>query len=262
MKPDCFSTRLATAACLAVFILLFSACARPPAPRVTGPLPTVAELQARLADTLDRFESLKGFARIEYRDNGLKKAADHVVFVRYPDQLRLETLGLFGSPAMLAATDGVRAAVLLPGESLAYVGTARDGFLGRFTRLPLTPEMIVAIMLRRPDLVDADEATVTYLEGDISRLLLKKGRLSQTVDFDRSNNIVRVTYMADDRPVSALVYSRYAQGFPKQIDLDLIDMGVQVTISYDDVETNVELDDALFRLVPSAGYRIEPFPPR
>ncbi len=254
------SVKIAASFLLTAILLAFSACAKKPDIYVPDSLPTEEVLKARLATALEQFDSVKGFARIEYRNHGEKKAADHVVFAQHPDRLRLETLGLFGSPAMLAATDGVKSSVLFPGEGLAYVGTANADFLGRVTRLPLTPEMAVSIILRRPDLFPATDAQVSYLDEGISRLVLRKGRLSQTVDFDRKQNVVRVAYLADDRPISIIGYSEYKSEFPGRVDLELVSAGAKVSIKFDDIATNVELDEALFRLAPSAGYKVEPFP--
>ncbi len=128
------------------------------------------------------------------------------------------------------------------------------------TRLPLTSEMIVSIVLRRPELFDAAETSLQYPGDGTSRLLLKNGRLAQRVDFDQQGNLVNVAYLADNQLISTIRYSEYTAGFPALIELELINSGVNVAIRFDEVETNAELEDARFRLAPAAGYKVEPFP--
>ena len=252
--------KMAAALLMAAFVLFALSCAKKPPVTPVGSLLTKAELQASLAAGLVQFDSLKGFARIEYRNNGKKKAADHVVFADYPDRLRLETLGLFGSPAMLAATDGDSAVVLLPGEAVAFAGSADAGFLDRITGIPITPEMIVSILLRRPNILISQDVKASYPGDGISRLTMKNAQLSQTIDFDLQGHIVRVVYLDDERPITMIGYSGYENGFPGQVELDLINADVKVAIKFEDIETNVELNEALFRLVPTNGYKVKPFP--
>ena len=252
--------KIAAGLCLAAFVLTLAACAPKVVKPVTGERLSKAELLAELDLAIREFDALKGFARIRYRDNDQRKKADHVVIARYPDSLRLETLGLFGSPAMMAVTDGQRSTVLFPGESRAFVGPAESRFLGRLTRMPITTEMIVAMLLRRPQVIDASEVGVEYPAEGISRLHLQNGREQQVVDFDGARNLVRVDYLVDAQRISTIKYTDYSSGFPQRIVLALESTGAEVEIEFDDVETNPALDDALFRLAPSDAYTVEPFP--
>jgi hypothetical protein len=227
----------------------------PPAER-----PAIEALLAQLEMDVAEFRSLKGLAKITYHNNGDRKAANHVVIAESPEQLRLETLSLFGAPLMLAATDGRHATVLLPGEGRAYTGSAEAGFLRQVTRLPLTTKMVVSILLRRPDLLPARQVSINHLPEGINRLTLTAGRLAQEVDYDSRRQLVRVAYRADDQFVSVINYAVYEEGFPQEISIEMPERAVNVTLDFSDIETNVALDGTLFRLIPSSAYRVEPFP--
>ena len=251
---------IAGRALIAVFIAIQLSCTQAIVPEPPTEKPTREELLNLLELSVSEFDSIKGLARISYRQNGRKQAANHVVLARSPDRLRLETLGLFGSPALLASTDGVRSIVLVPGEGQAFVGPADGDFLRRVTRLPLTTEMVVSIVLRRPDILDWQQADISYHPDATSRLTLQDGRLSQELDFDASRKLVRVAYYADSRHVSTIRYSEYVDGFPNKVLLDLPASQVVAELEFSELAINTSPEDAVFRLVPSEAYQVAPFP--
>lgn len=245
---------------LAVFVVMLGACAPPEV--VVSPVdrPTIDELTSQLEHDVREFSSIKGLAKLTYRQNGDKKSADHVIIAAYPDKLRLETLSLFGSPLMMSATDGGRSVMLFPGEGVAYVGPAGTGFLRKLARLPITTKMIVSIILRRPDILQWQDRSIEYLPDGTSRLLLVDGRLSQQVDYDQRRQMLRVVYLADGKTISTIRYSDYSESFPGQVELEMRDGNAKVVLEFSDIERNSQLDDALFRLTPSEAYRILPIP--
>lgn len=221
---------------------------------------TVDDLLGRLEQAAAEFSSLRGLARVSYAASDGRQTANHVILARVPDKLRIETLGLFGSPALLAATDGERTAVLLPGEGRAFVGPAGSGFLQRIARLPLTTEHIVAILLRRPDILPWQNAAVADLEAGASRLILTADAGRQEIDFNGNRELVRVSYYLGRDLVSVIKYKEYRDRFPALIELRVPARDLVAKIDFSDIETNVELQDGLFRLVPSDAYRVEPIP--
>jgi hypothetical protein len=245
---------------LAVFVVMLFACAPPEVVVSTADRPSIDELTAQVELDIREFSAIKGFAKVTYRQNGDRKSAEHVIIAGYPDRLRLETLSLFGSPLMMAATDGGRSVMLFPGEGLAYVGPAGTGFLRKLARLPITTKMIVSIILRRPDILKWQDISIEYLPDGTNRLTLVDGRLSQQIDYNQRRQMIRVVYLADDKVVSTIHYSDYAEGFPGQVDLEMRDGNARVTLDFSDLETNSQLDAALFRLTPSSAYKILPIP--
>lgn len=218
------------------------------------------EMLAQLEYSIGRFHSIRGLAKSSYTLNGRKKSVTQVVLVRYPDNIRLEALGLFGSPALLAATDGNKTTVLLPGEGRALVGPAGTGFLQRILGLPMMTEGIVDIILMRPSIIQWVNAEAVSTDDRSSRLALSIGAASQEIDFDQDRNITRVRYLFDSTVQSELTYGRYENGFPGEIVFEIPARKIIAGLDFSEVELNVKHKEGIFQITPPDGYTIEPIP--
>ena len=228
---------------------------QPPADR-----PSRDELILQLNLGVTEFRTIRGMAKSTYRQNGSRQSARQVVLAQYPDKLRLETLGLFGAPALIAATDGNQSTVLLPGEGRAYTGPSGSGFLNQFLHLPLTSEDIVAIILMRPAIIVWQNANVSYLDDGISRLTLTAGRLKQEIDFNQNRQIVRIFSYSAGTMQMGIHYGDYLDAFPRSLKLQMPLSAMQVSLDFSDIELNVDHKKGLFRLVPPTEYVVEPIP--
>ena len=245
---------------VAVFglMLLLSSCA---APRLI-PLaerPTRDAMLDRLESSRHAYTSLQGMGKYRFSKEGKSYSVTQVLFAQHPDRLRVETLGLFGSPSLMLTTDGEQLTVLLPGEGKAYQGKAASGMLQRFMQLPLRDEDIVSIMLQRPLLPAWDTDSIRYEPDGNSTLILENGYgMRQEVLFDPELNILRFDYYLAEGLQMRLTYAdfdkktRYAHRLHLELPLDRLEMSLE----FSDVEVNTIHPTGRFKLIPPAGYNI------
>lgn len=246
---------------LAIFVVLsLIACTPPDLLQLPADQPTRDALLLQLDLAVNEFNSIKGLAKSTYTQNGKRKSVNQVIFAEYPDKLRFEALGLFGAPALMAATDGINTVVLLPGEGRAYVGPSGSGFLQKLLRLPLTTSDIVAIILLRLKIIERQSSKVSYLANGISRLTLTAGSNYQEVDFNQSRQIVRVAWFSEGNLHTSVLYDDYEAGFPGRLEVHIPDRQLVASLDFSDVELNAVLKEGLFRLVPPVEYLVEPIP--
>ena len=215
------------------------------------------EMLTQLNLIVNRYTSIRGLASGSFTISGKWRSTDQVVLANHPDSLRLEVLGLFGTPALLAASNGVDATVLLPGEGRAIVGPAGPGFLRGTLKLPLSTREVLSILLVRPDIIAWSEVEARYPENRTSRLVLGAGRSVQEFDFDENHELVQVRSYADDVLLKTVRYSRYVNGYPEKMELHIPARSVVVKLEFSDVEYNVEHKEGIFKLIPPSGYMIE-----
>jgi len=243
-------------------LCLQSAC-MPQVKSLPHPQPLKDDLLQRLDETRAAFLTVKGLAKATYRNGDESITASQVVFARYPAALRLETLGLFGSPALLLATDGTTLTVLLPGEAKAYQGPAGAGFLQQVLRLPLRPEDLVSLLLHKPLQLPWGTSQVVYEDDGRSRLILENDfGLRQELVFDRDLRLVQCEYRLAGIRQLLVVYTDFDDpaGFPRRIHLTLPQDHIEALLAFSSLESNVELTDSRFVLTPPVGYAVEPLP--
>ncbi len=242
---------------------LLCACALVPKQQ-PHPHPLKDTLLQRLDQIRATFTSVKGLAKGTYSYGEDSASASQVVIARSPKALRLETLGPFGSPLMMLASDGEALTVLLPGETRAFQGSADSGFLQRVLRLPLQQADLVSLLLYSPLNLPWATATVAYEDKGMSRLSLESPYgLSQVYLFDRDLQLVQCQYLLAGIRQLQVDYDDFddkRQGYPQRIELTLPQDGVEVRLKFSSVEVNTEVPDQKFALIPPAGYHVEPFP--
>lgn len=215
----------------------------------------------RLDHSRNAFTSLKGIGKYRFSQRDKSFSATQVIFAQQSEQLRVETLGLFNSPAMMLSTDGALWTVLLPGEGKAYQGKVSSGLLQKFMRLPLRVEDVVAMLLQHPLLPAWDEDEIRYDKDGSTALVLKNAYgMRQEVWFDLELNIIRFDYFLADGLQMRLSYDDFSQEnrFPKQLKLELPLDELEMDFHFTDVEVNVTHPEGRFVLNPPAGYHIIP----
>jgi hypothetical protein len=248
------------AAVFGLFLLLLSACAIPP----TIPLaerPTRDDMFGRLDSSRNAYTSLKGIGKYHFSQRDKSFSATQVLFAEQPDRLRVETLGLFGSPALMLTTNGAELTVLVPGEGKAYQGKAGSGMLQRFMQLPLREQDIVSILLQSPLLTAWDEDELRYDPDGNSALILKNAYgMRQEILFDLQLNILRFDYYLADGLQMRLTYDGFDEKtkFPHQLKLELPLDELTMSLKFSDVEVNTVHPDGRFRLTPPAAYTLIP----
>ena len=241
-------------------LFLFNSCAAPPVIPLAE-RPSRDMMLGRLESSRTAFTSLKGLGKYHFSQRERSFSATQVLFAQRPDLLRVETLGLFGSPALMLATDGVQLTVLLPGEGKAYQGKADSGMLMRFMQLPLRDEDIVSILLQQPLLTAWDEDAIRYDPDGNSALILKSSYgVRQEILFDLQLNILRFDYYLADGLQMRLTYSNFDKKtlFPHRFQLELPLDELEISFAFTDVEVNTTHPAGRFSLTPPAGYLIVP----
>ena len=235
-----------------------------PAPPPAGPtLPAGRELLAPLTDRRARVTSLRGLARVVYKDAAQKGNARQAVAVTAPDRFRLELFSPVGVAA-LVATDGQRLAAYLPQEKTIYRGAASPLNAARFLRVMLSAAQVASLLLGLPLLPwDADGGTARVdpesglyeltapLPGGGTQRFFFEQKLRRLVKWEVHNT--------DGRPLARMTLADYravqGQEFPFEIALVDPQGDQEAAIYYEQVELNPPLPPALFTLAPIAGVR-------
>ena len=245
-------------AVVAFSMIMICSCATPPVIPLSE-RPTRDTMLGRLDASRIAYTSLKGMGKYRFSQQGKTFSATQVLFAQQPDRLRVETLGLFGAPALMLTTDGEQLTVLLPGEGKAYQGKASSGMLQRFMRLPLREEDIVSIMLQHPLLTAWDEDTIRYdTDGNTALILKNAYGMRQEILFDLQLNILRFDYYLADGLQMRLTYADFDEKtrFPQRLHLELPLDGLEMSLEFTDVEVNTIHPKGRFKLTPPAGYNL------
>jgi outer membrane lipoprotein-sorting protein len=205
--------------------------------------------------------SLRGLARIVYKDTAEKGTARQAVAVTAPDHFRLELFSPIGIAA-LVTTDGQQLAAYLPQEKTLYRGAATPRNAARFLRIMLSASQVTSLLLGLPLLpLEGDSGTVR-LDTESARYELtlpipgggtqhfvcdQKMRqlLSWEVQTTNGRTLARMT-LADYRTVQG-------QEFPFEIALVDLQGNQEATIYYEQLELNPTLPPTLFTLAAVTG---------
>ncbi|WP_429885091.1 LolA family protein [Geoalkalibacter halelectricus] len=253
---------------LLLLILTLAACA--PRPKVVVPEvePTaqlVETLLASLARNAEAAHALEGFARVRIVHPERRLGANQVLFIEKPDRLRSETLSPFGTPVLLAATDGEELSVYLPSDRSFYRGQASLENIQRFVPIPLQVADLVHIVLYDPPVipyvdthlrVDPQRGYVLTLRGD--------GGVRQEVVFDGRLRVRAANYYLDETLHMAIGYDQFDENlipaFPLTIEMRMPQLDTRATIDLRDIELNPAIPATRFSLTPPEGVPILPIP--
>lgn len=255
--------------CLGILVFILTSCTpRQPlrstvsttASEVSG-LPTAEQLLAPLRMRRQQLTSLRGLARVTYKDNEEKGTARQAVAVTAPDHLRVELFSPIGIAA-LVTTDGQRLAAYFPKEKTIYRGTASAENAARFLRIALSANEIASLLLGLPLSMPLEEKSIVRFDADHDWYVLSipdGDGGSQTFTFDAQKKhllkwealndegtVLARMAMADYRPV-------HGHEFPFEIVLTDLRGGQEAGIYYERVEVSPTLADSLFTLAPITG---------
>lgn len=230
-------------------------------PPAQSTFPTEHELLAPIVTRRAQVTSLRGLARIVYKDSAEKGTARQAVAVAAPDRFRLELFSPIGIAA-LVTTDGQTLAAYLPQEKTIYRGAASPLNAARFLRVMLSASQVTSLLLGLPLLpLDADGGTVrldSQEEMYVLTLPVPGGGI-QIFTFDRKMlHLVKwEVQTADGHSLARMTLADYrtAQGqtFPFEIMLADLQGNQEATIYYEQLELNPSLPSALFTLAAIAG---------
>jgi outer membrane lipoprotein-sorting protein len=254
-------------------LLLFASCfsllngcaavqpARPPEV-VPAPAPVTGnEIIKGITDYREKVYSLKGTAKVRVVRGGKDTSAQEVIVVKRPGKIRAETLGVFGNPVFILATDGSTVNMLTPAENRLI--TEEISFRrGPFPFDILGPEELVDILLGNTPMIKYGDSFLEYSDAEKTHVLTLRsldGFRRQTIRLDAETMRIKNSEIADaekGRMVSIdLDNYQDVSGitFPKEIAIDFFLSNDRIGISYEDIELNAEAEDELFVLSPPAS---------
>jgi hypothetical protein len=220
-------------------------------------------LLQRLSEQNAAFHSLEGMARVRLFSEGRTQSSTQVLFAESPESFRSEVLSPFGQPLLLMTANGSELRVSIPGEGRLYRGDTSLDNLSRFTRIPLGFETLVPILLYQVPLLPHDDRLVEHGEkGGYRLILLQEGERRQQCDFDRELRLIGAVYFLATEPWLRIGFGRFAdhgRPFPQQISLE-VPGETEVTLTFDDLRTNVAIPPERFLLKVPPGAEVLPFP--
>ncbi len=247
---------------LLLLLLLLNACARPPEPLWTDVPPAselVEILQAR-AGTNSRIDTA---ASVSITAEGKHFSTQQFILAEQPDRVRVDALTGFGQLVMQLASDGDVLSVLLNTTSPPrfYRGSATQENFSRFVRLPLPPQLLVALLLYEPPIFDYQQARV-HQRGDLLELLLVNGTFTQTFSFDGQLQLTGSKYEYHQQTRLTVDYSRFSatDGFPRRIALHMPEEDVRLALNINELTLNGDIPAERFSLQAPENIAIEPIP--
>lgn len=252
------------AACL---LFLLAACApRVAPPSLTVPPVAEADLLARLAGGAEAFRSLQGEAKVKISNTETSLTVNQILFAAKPASLRSETLNPFGfgSPIALMATDGQEMSVFLPGQGSFYRGAASPRNVMRFTKVPLQLPDLVRLLLYDVPVLPYRNSTVDVDEDGAYRLtLVGAGEVRQELRFDQELRLVDAGYFYRDDLQLRVRYAGFngeAPPFPMRARFEMPGTHTEASLTFSQVQTNVDIPAKRFQLQPPPGVTVLPIP--
>jgi hypothetical protein len=247
---------------LLLLLLLLNACARPPAPLWTD-VPAATELVEILRARTGTNRRLDSAASVSITTQGKYFSSQQFILAEQPDRVRVDALTGFGQLIMQLTSDGAVLSVLLntTNPPRFYRGSATEENFSRFVGLPLSPELLVAMLLYEPPIFDYQQAQV-HQRGDLLELLLVSGTFTQTFYFDGQLQLTGGEYANNQQTQLAVDYSRFASsdGFPRRIALQMPQDDVKVAMNITELTLNSDIPAERFYLRAPENIVIEPIP--
>lgn len=226
-------------------------------------LPSAQELLQTIETRRQALTSLRGLARIVYKDSQEKGTAKQAIAVAAPDHFRWELFSPIGVAA-LVASNGKTLSTYFPSEKVLYRGEANAENVARFTRVFLSPREIVGLLLGTPVLPTNREACTIRFVSDLDWYQVHcPGANGESWDlwFERNTRQLRRAEkrtaegattqrmeLADYRAVGDLM-------FPFEIVLSDLRNQQQASVLYERVELNPHPAESIFTLASINGVR-------
>jgi outer membrane lipoprotein-sorting protein len=247
---------------LLLLLLLPTACARPPAPLWTD-MPAATELVEILHARAGTNSRLDSTASVSITTQGKNFSTQQFILAEQPDRVRVDALTGFGQLVMQLTSDGDVLSVLVntTNPPRFYRGSATEENFSRFVRLPLSPELLVAMLLYEPPILDYQQAQVRQ-RGGMLELLLVSGAYTQTFYFDGQLQLTGSDYAHHQQTQLAVDYSRFASsdGFPRRIALQMPQDDVMLAMNITELTLNGDIPAERFYLQAPENIAIEPIP--
>ncbi len=245
---------------LLLLTLLLAACAKPPVP-VWTELPTAGTLLQRLAETTGRVDSLDTAASVGLTVKGKYRSSQQFLLVEKPDRLRADVLTGFGQLVLQLTSDGEELSVFLnttvPGRFLR--GPATDENLARFTRVPLSIENMLRLLVYDPPLISYQQHAVSVVEEQLMLRLSAQAQVQELL-FDSQLRLVGCRYFTGGQRFLEVRYQQIddTELFPHRVQIELPEEQTKLTLDFSELQLNVGIAAERFRLKQPANVTLEP----
>lgn len=247
---------------LLLLVFFVTACARPPEPLWTD-VPAPEVLLERLSARSGQVTSLDVAASVSVTTAGRHISSQQFILAEYPDRLRVDALSGFGQLVMQLATDGDLLSVFLNTTSPPkfFHGNATKENFSRFIRLPLPPELLVAVILYDPPVLGYQQARVNSRDEQLE-LHLSDGFFSQIFYFDGQFQLVGTDYVEEGEVLFSVAYSRFSatDGFPRRLEVLMPPEDAVLAMRISDIVLNAAIPVTRFSLQVPDGIDAEPIP--
>ena len=247
---------------LLLLLFLLAACARPPAPTWTE-VPTADRLLQRIAETTGKVDSLDAAAKVGLTIKGKYRSTQQFLLLEKPDHLRADVLTGFGQLALQMTSDGDELSVFLnttvPGRF--FRGAATDENLARFTRVPLSVNNMVRLLLYDPPQIASQKREVKVVDGQLILRLIADNS-EQELLFDHRLRLIGSRYFAQNERFLEVLFLNIDDddNFPRRIQIELPAEQTKLALDFDELQTSVDIDAARFRLQPPKNLPVEVLP--
>jgi len=242
-------------------VLIAGGCARPDLPPI--PLPDVEDLVQRITAGSVTYQSLDAEAKVGIRVADKYISTRQFLLLDKPDRLRSDVLTTFGQLALQLAVDQDDLRVFLnttvPGKY--YQGPASNENLLRFTRLPVSFEDLVRLLLYDLPMISGQKIQVkTHERG--AQLVISSKTERQVIVFDRQLRPVESRYFRDQSLWLQVNYDDFSDevGFPQKVQLELPEQKTRASIKYSETRLNVEIPAERFIVKQPAGAELVRLP--
>jgi len=226
-----------------------------------GPIHDPQVILDVLRERYARVQSLRSEGRLSVESPEGSGSLRIALEVAKPGRAYLETADILGNPRGTFSTDGAQFVFYEPGDHVFYAGPASARTLGRFLPVELGPEELVALLLGQPPLLEGGEVRLEVEPEGLYRLDLRRGSVRQRVRVGtRDLRLISVeTRGCPAVDLRALEHRILEPDLPVPAALELHERrsGTTVRLRLGDAAWNVEPDEALFRLRPPPGARVE-----
>lgn len=248
-------------ACVLAGIIFLAGCASLPPPREPGqPVSHEKrdEIVARLRAREGQIRSLRGIAAVEVTVHQESWRFREAVALRSDGRFRLETLGAFGLPTFIIASDGSRVVAYDPRDP---GGTSPDGceLLNRLLGLELPPAAFVRLLAGLPPRPIAPSPFVSYLSERRAYLVEgEEGNLLQRLYVDPSGALLGGEVWEGRAGLRfGFTAAQEVQGIPFPMDIRLTHARRprSILVTFQEIDLNPILPDRLFvfpRSVPAS----------
>ncbi len=240
---------------VAAGILLATSCAAPPVAR--PPIPLDPEgVRAELLRDESAVRSVKGLARVEFAGPRGSGSVSQVIVVALPDRARVETLSPLGTTALVVVLRGEEIRLHSPVSREYGVGRASGALVGRLLDVPVPPALLVRLLAGLPPLAlhagdprfdavaDGPGVRVESVDGPWwQRLWAGEGMGIDRGEVGRSAETILRFGFSDRRSAGGVQ-------FPFSIWVEDAAQGGRLQVTYERLQLNPTVDDALFDLPP------------